>query len=887
MIKRTSLLASSALIAAMVATPTFAQSAADEDVIIVTATKRATTLQDTPVAVTVTTADVIEKAQILDIKDLQSVVPTLRVSQLQNTGNTTLIIRGFGNGGNNIGIEPSVGLFVDGVYRSRAASQISDLPNLERVEVLSGPQSTLFGKNASAGVVSVVTSAPEYDTNGYVEVGAGNYGLFQGRGYITGALSENFAVSLGGGFQKRDGYFEPAPGTGGDGLNDLNRYNLRAQALWEPSDTLSARLIVDRSDLDENCCGTTTAIPGPTVGIINALGGQVPGVGDTFSYVSTVNRGTNNDIDDQGISLEVNKDFDFLGGATFTSITAFRENEWFYDSDSDFTSLELLEDTFQGVTIDTFTQEFRLTSTGGGPLSWLVGGFYFDEQIEQESGLNYGEDLRGYIDALGSGGASLVAGPTASPLFGIEAALGLPFGTFFGDQIETLETFSQDNESYSLFANVDLEVTDRLTLTAGGAYVNDSKDVAMSTVNNDLFSDLALTGNVGTTIISSGLFASGNAAAGIPSFMQALGLPFTPTNLQAAQSGAFGPAAQGYVNAVLTASAGLAADEVNGPLAPLLALQFQPQFLAFPNAVEDGRTRDNDITYTLKAAFEVNDNINVYASTGTGFKASSWNLTRDSRPFISDAAALQAGGLLPNNYNPATGRNFGTRFAGPEETTVYELGLKAQFEWGAFNVAVFDQTIKGFQSTIFQGTGFVLANAGKQSTQGVEFESTFTPVDGLTLGVAGIVQDPIYDEYEGAPVIQGSPEDQAFGLPNDGIGDLSGERPAGINEYSFTFSGQYEFSLTDSIDAFLRADYQYEDEIQVVDNVPGVTRDNKFLNAAVGFELDNGLAVRFWGRNLTDKETLTTAFPGVVQSGTISSYPNQPRTYGVSLRKNF
>ena len=160
------LASSSAIALAMLASPAYAQF--DDDEIIVTATKRETTLQDTPISVTVTSADVIEQAQILDILSLQSVVPTFRVSQLQNTANATLTIRGFGNGGNNLGIEPAVGLFIDGVYRSRAGAQISDLPALERVEVLAGPQTTLFGKNASVGVVSIVTEKPQFDTQGYV-----------------------------------------------------------------------------------------------------------------------------------------------------------------------------------------------------------------------------------------------------------------------------------------------------------------------------------------------------------------------------------------------------------------------------------------------------------------------------------------------------------------------------------------------------------------------------------------------------------------------------------------------------------------------------------------------------------------------------------------------
>ena len=117
-----------------------------EDAIIVTATKREATLQEIPVAVSVTSGATIEQAQIRDLKDLSSLVPSLRVNTLQSSANTNFIIRGFGNGANNAGIEPSVGLFIDGVYRSRSAAMIADLPDVERVEVLRGPQSTLFRK---------------------------------------------------------------------------------------------------------------------------------------------------------------------------------------------------------------------------------------------------------------------------------------------------------------------------------------------------------------------------------------------------------------------------------------------------------------------------------------------------------------------------------------------------------------------------------------------------------------------------------------------------------------------------------------------------------------------------------------------------------------------
>ena len=168
------------------AAPVAATADADDNIIIVTASKRSATLQDTPISVAVTGKKQIEESQIRDLKDLSTLVPSLKVSQLQSSANTNFIIRGFGNGANNPGIEPSVGVFIDGVYRSRSAAQIGDLPNLERVEVLRGPQSTLFGKNASAGIISIITAEPKFKWGGGAELSYGNYNAIVAKADITG-----------------------------------------------------------------------------------------------------------------------------------------------------------------------------------------------------------------------------------------------------------------------------------------------------------------------------------------------------------------------------------------------------------------------------------------------------------------------------------------------------------------------------------------------------------------------------------------------------------------------------------------------------------------------------------------------------------------------------
>ena len=684
-------------------------------------------------------------------------------------------------------------------------------------------------------MISVVTEAPSYDNEGRIEVQYGNYDQRLVKAYVTGGVSETLALSLSGGWNQRDGYTD-TPNANVPDLNDRDRWNIRGQALWEPTENVTFRIIADYSEIDEICCGVINIVNGPTAGIISGLlGGGVLDPSQAFDYTSLINTTPINEVEDGGISIQADVDFD---GFSLTSISAYRANNSFNDTEADYTGADILPSANNRANIDTYTQEIRLTSTGDNEVDWMVGGYYFNEDVTQIQGLRYGADTRAYIDFLTGAPGTLAA---------LEALSGTTPGAFFNANTTTVESFTQDNEAYSLFATFDFHLNDRLTLTGGVNYTNDKKTVTGSTVNGDAFSAINLF-TVNGGLIPAGLFGQ--------AFADATGLAPTPDNIAAVEAGAPGTSAaiQSGVNAAITG---------------LQALQFQPQFLAFPNSVQDGRSSDDKLTYTARLSYEASDNLNLYFSYATGYKATSWNLSRDARPFAANQSALEAAGLTQVN------QSYGTLFAGPEEATVYEIGLKASFPRGAFNLAIFDQTIDGFQSNIFQGTGFVLSNAGQQSTKGVEIDATWTPIDQLTLTFAGTYLDPVFDDFQGAPG------------PGGTVVDLSGARPAGIHEFSITTSATYNHDFGDGTLGYLRADYLHESDVQVVDNIPGVNREVNTFNASAGLSFENGWGLQVFARNLFNDEYFLSAFPGVIQPGTVNGYANPPRTWGVSLSYDF
>ena len=844
---------------------------ADENVIIVTATKREQTLQEIPISVSVTSAETIARSQVRDLIDLQTLVPSLKVGQLQSSANTNFIIRGFGNGANNPGIEPSVGVFIDGVYRSRSAAQIGDLANISRVEVLRGPQSTLFGKNASAGIISIVTKAPQYEFGGGAEISYGNYNATVVRANVTGPIADNVAVSVEGNYNKRDGYINVV--NLGTDSNNRNRWGVRGQLLIEPSDTVKFRVIADYDKIDEACCGVVNAVDGGAGAIINGVnGGQISiNSNKPFSHDVYQNFDAVNKIKNYGVSGQA--DVELSDALSLTSITAYRGVDTFTNQDVDFTSANMLSKNTADNGIRTFTQELRLASNFDGPVNFLLGGYYFNEKIDIANDIEFGPQFRAFGNALvqaGTGGALSYA--TLEGAFGASEGNPTKYAGQFGAAGQGLdEVFTLKDTAYSIFGTVDFEVTDRLTLTGGFNYTNDKKRISGNIVSTDVFAGVNFDAPAYAAFRGQ-LLAGGALKKGVGA---ALGLPGDASTAQITAF-ATNPATNAAYNTINAGANAFAAANANNPaenpLNALKPLQFLPPFLNFPNAVENGKTDDSDLSYSVRLAYEMSDNLNAYVSYATGFKASSVNLSRDSRPSSTDQAALTSAGLTRVN------QTYGSRLAGPEDATVYEFGLKGKFDGFGFNLAVFKQTLKGFQSNAFLGTGFVLRNSEKQSTKGAEIDATISPAQDLDFTIAYTYLDPIYDKFT-----LGS----AFDATKAVVGkNLSGLVPTGISKHSVSVGGTYKIDAGNGNALILHSDYQWNSDFVIAQGLPN-TAGIESLNASIAFALENGLELSIWGRNLTEPKYNSVLFPSVAQKGSVSGYPSPPSFYGASVKYKF
>lgn len=642
--------------------------------IIVTAQKRAQNIQDVPISVIALSGQQLKDGGVTDIKTLQALTPSLTVTSTTSENVTTARIRGIGTVGDNPGLESSVGIVIDGVYRPRNGVGFGNLGEIEQIEILEGPQGELFGKNNDAGVVSINTKRPSTTFGVTAEVTGGNYNDREVNAAVTGPLGAIAAARFYAGYQKRDGFLDINTGLGpnrGDRTDDRNMYTMRGQFLLTPTDSVSLLLIGDYSKRNESCCGAVQTSDGPFSGILNALasipplGGQVGAQAvanpplSPFTRHAYANQPISQQIRDMGISAQLEWD---LGPAKLTSITAWRDNTLVAGNDSDYSGIGIITTPGNEGNQTDFKQaseEIRLAGKSG-PLNWLVGGFFSSEILTTNTAIYADKDFDLYVGGV----ASASVGTNPPNFLEIPGFTGQPpGGTFIPGVSGEQDFYHQTSKSYAFFTNETYNIAQGLDLTAGLRYTSEKKTANSTYVDPDGGS------GCGRLLTSPGVNALNPAS---PEYQFLIGYGCSTL---------FNPFFAGH-----STSQTLSAGNVSG---------------------------------TVKLSYRFSEDLMTYISWANGYKAGGFNLARVTSP------TGPQGPLTPN---------FDTEF--PRETVQsYEIGIKSMLADRTLrlNASVFDQKYTNFQLNTFTGIQFVVSSIRKMESKGAQFESTWaTPLTGLS-----------------------------------------------------------------------------------------------------------------------------------------------------------
>jgi outer membrane receptor protein involved in Fe transport len=899
---------------AVVAMPAFAQDAAADEVvddsdntpIIVTAQGRSQLLSDVPVAISAVNAETLQNSGANDIRQLNQVAPSLLVSSTGSEANGSARIRGIGTVGDNPGLESSVPVFIDGVYRSRSGIGLNELGEIDRVEVQRGPQGTLGGRNSSAGLISIYSKKPEFNFGANGEITYGNYDFLRFTGSVTGPISETIAARLDGVYVQRDGFYRDT--TNNTDVNDRDRYFLRGQILFEPTDALSIRLIADYTYRDEKCCAATYVdnsvnpfignLNNPSTPLSTGATGTPPNLPqsngnniinvlrDLGQPLSAFNQGYGRAISvspgrsfegqtkDYGFSGQIDYDF---GGATLTSITAYREYRSSQASDTDYGAVDILyrapgDDAYRQ--FHTFTQELRLQGEAfDGTLDWLVGGFYANEKLTVRDNLRFGNQYGRFATCriISGGGLAGLYSPTSPACLAARpAAFGAASPAIYAafdvldsinDRGTTNDRYFQNGTNWAVFTHNIVHITDRLDLTLGLRYTNDKKKFN-ATFGND---------NTGCTTVQ-GLVGGFTGVAA----------------LAAVSQGLIGLACQGNSTA-----------ELNGV------------------SINDKRSED-EWTGTAILSYKPTDDLLLYGSFARGYKAGGFNLDRSAlKPPVVTFASVGGAQALVGNLQ-----------FDPELVDSYEVGAKYSTGPFSLSVSAFRSDFSNFQLNTFNGTVFLVqtingcdnlvggpgADTDLSSTtgtcaaddvtygvrtQGFELEAQLVPARNFRMA-AGLTYARTKYRSDLVGNKNGSALDAALRkLPGDNLSNA----PELVATGSVTWTpdiGSSGLSGLVYIDGRMTSDYNTGSDL-----FPQKEQDGYALfNARIGVRgPDEKWGVELWAQNIFNKNYAQVAFNSPFQAGTTSApftdpqYPGgrqifsqflaEPRTYGVTLRGKF
>jgi outer membrane receptor protein involved in Fe transport len=845
---RQSILLTGSLVASVFATFLAPQALAQEELlveeIIVTSQRREESVQEVPIAINAFSDTVIQNSGIDDLKELTQLSPALQASSSNSeTQGTVIRIRGVGTQGNNPAFESAVGVFIDGVYRSRPGAALAELLDVERVEVMRGPQGTLFGRNTSAGAIHLITAKPEFEAGGYVEGTFGNFSSYDLRGSVWGPLSETFAVRLSGLAASRDGLLDDT--VSGSDINTRERYTVKGQALWAPNEDVELRVIADFRNSDEDCCFAVHFAerpPGASAPVLITNGVALASMAgqqwqtsppDPYARQAQVTSGRplQHDVEDFGISAELVWD---IGNVELTSITSYRDFTSDRHQDIDFTGADYL-DNFRTDQIENFTQEIRFAGEAGR-LNWIVGAFYSDETITLDASVLHGAHYETFINLrLGNPLLVPVLGANYTDLaFALSGGAVLP-GTGWADGTGAIDDhFESDNSSFAIFTHNVIELSENWDLTLGLRWTQEDKR-GISDLNLD------------------------------------------PTNSPGCN--AVLPAFKAVPDSLIMQDLGFVGDlrRVKDLMSVFGCLGITSPAFEF-----DLEQNDDEFSGVLGLSFQATDDLMWYGSYSRGFKAGGINLDR-------------AGTILTLTGDNTDPLNFLDPRFKPEIVDAFELGVKSSLFDGraVLNLAAFHEEFENFQLNTFTGFNFIPESVAEVVSTGFELDLQARLAEGLDVlfGYAYInteYGDNLIDESNKLVNDRGL-RGTAVPLPEES--SLTGRQLTNAPRSVLTGSVTFNQPIGTDLDFIFNATARWQDDINTGSDLDPEKDEPDYMlvNARVGIAQSEGVwSIEAWANNLFDEEFAQIAFDIPLQSNAgFGAFLGEQRTYGLTLRYNF
>ncbi|MBN8647487.1 MAG: TonB-dependent receptor [Caulobacterales bacterium] len=812
--------------------------------IIITSSPTRTFVFDTPYSVSKINSKTLNDNRIKNAQDLTQIIPSLQFPQSESALSVTARIRGIGTQGTNVGLEPSVGIMIDGIMRSRTAAGFGDLGELSSIEVARGPQSSYYGANTSAGLIYVSSKKPTFDFESKSFLTFGNLNYQNWGASINGGLSEKLAGRLFFTAAKRDGYMIVNQGLSNERRdNNINYYSSRGQLYYWNGQT-EFRLIADYTKRNEACCNAPVFIsdsraPVNSTIIINRIFQNGKYSGNQFSQLRAyADRPFDQTILDKGLSLEINHDYGF---AKLKSITSGRYFDFAYAQDGEWSGADILYRDLAmqpGAKVKDFSQELRLYNDTKR-FKWEIGALYNHQIINSHNVFQYGKDYETYIGGLLFGAAAATIPVTQYNINLRNLISNATSGLFNSNSLAMVEGggwsdyFTQKSDNFSLYGRGEYEIFDGTNIIIGVRYIKDKKDFS---------ANYNTSGANGCRAIEQtyGYNPSANA----------------PTNLA------------GVVGTVCVPWARSALDGFN-----------------HKQSFDDDNFAGN---FTIKQ--KINRNLNAYISYNRGVKSGGFNLDR----VMQDSNGSIVSGTIGNQIIRSPNTSFEA-----ETVDAYELGLKGKYFSGflEFGIAFFKQDFQNFQLNTYNGISQIVASVPEVNSKGFEIDYRYlTPIEGLRISGGIAYADTKYGNDLGE-----ANDSNSFLGQNLNLYLIKGRQLTASPKWSVSNNINYMTKIDNHYLDF-NLNHRHTSSYNGGSNLDPRKNINALdlYNGAIEIKPDGAKwSLSLWGKNLSNEHYAQIIFDGPLQgnsplmaaNGTtravtsqLDGFPAEPRTYGITLR---